>query len=133
MADQQRVIDAAYRMAMFMATHQTCVGLAHSQFESETPLRFFVTQKEVVINPIVTRTSGYMVDSREGCFTYPNAAHITKKRFRKMDVTYHTFNDANEIVERSRTVTGLESFIFQHEIDHLDGKYCYDNEETLHS
>jgi peptide deformylase len=103
------------------------VGLSHPQIDDVDPLRFFVCDNEIVINPEIVRHSNYTVPSREGCLTFPDRPIITHQRWRKMEVQYLSLVNG-EIGTFQRSLNGLESFIWQHEIDHLNGKYCYDVE-----
>lgn len=126
-ADIARVIEDAQKMQAHVV--EKCVALAHCQVESKDPLRFFVTKnREIVINPIITRHSGYTVDSVEGCMTYPDNAPITKQRWRKVEVEYQTIQDGKLTAVESSEYKGLQAAIFQHEINHFDAIYCYDTE-----
>lgn len=127
-ADIARVLEDAKGMQTYVKG--ICVALAHPQIESVDPLRFFVTQNgEIIINPIITRHSGYTVDSVEGCMTYPDNAPITKQRWRRVEVEYQTIiaGELSEVLEND--FKGLQAAIFQHEIDHLDATYCYDTND----
>lgn len=124
-ADMNRFADELTKMVAFMQKTRNCVGLAHPQIDDKDPLRFFITRKGVYINPKITRHSSYTVDSHEGCYSYPNKPMITRPRYRKVDVEYTTYNDAGQH-QVEETLTGYDAYVFQHEMDHLEGKYCYD-------
>ena len=128
-ADIARVLSEAKLMHGYVT--DKCVALAHCQVDDTDPLCFFVTRGgKIIINPKIVRHSGYTVDSVEGCMTYPDNAPITKQRWRKIEVEYQTIHDGKltEVMANNDDIKGLNAFIFQHEIDHFDGKYCYDTD-----
>lgn len=108
------------------------IALAHSQAEDKDPLRFFVMPEAgfgmpfVVINPRILRKSGYTVDSREGCATFPGRAYIVKQRCRIVTVQFQSIIEGKLSAPAEERLTGLPAYMFQHELDHLDAKYCYD-------
>lgn len=125
-ADIARVLEDAKTMQGIVGG--ICVALAHSQIENNDPLRFFVTKNsEIIINPTITRHSGYTVDSEEGCMTYPERGGLIKQRWRRIEVEYQTIKDGKLTEVESNDLKALPAFIFQHEIDHFDAIYCYDN------
>ena len=125
-ADMFRIIEDCASMQAIVGGE--CIALAHAQIEDKDPLRFFVTKNgEVIINPKITRHVNYTVDSLEGCMTFPeNKKGVTVQRWRKIDVEFQTIinGELSEIL--TEQFVGLQSFMFQHEIDHFDGKYCYE-------
>lgn len=78
------------------------------------------------INPEIVDTSSEEVVVQEGCLSLPG---ISIDAARPMHVTIKSldFHGNEQIVKAS----GLLSFCFQHEIDHLDGKLFYDRLSTL--
>lgn len=124
-ADITRILEDAESMKKYVGGH--CVALAHSQIENNDPLRFFVTQSgELIINPKITRHVNYTVDSNEGCMTYPDLEVTKKQRWHKIEVEYQTIVDKKLSEKMQIQLTGLRAFIFQHEINHFDAIYCYD-------
>jgi len=108
-------------------------AMHHSQINSEDPLSFFVTKnREIIINPIITRHSNYTTDSKEGCMSFMGMERVTVQRWPKMEVTYQTitvdpedktkFKLSNPIED---SVSGRTSFVFQHEMDHGEAKFIY--------
>ena len=72
---------------------------------------------KVLINPkIVIKKDTATFNSYEGCLSVPNLRGKVK-RYNTINVTYYTM-DAKKITE---DIKGLESIVYQHEIDHLDG------------
>jgi len=124
--------------------YKGALAMAHPQIDNNDPLRVFVTMDaKIIINPIIKRHSNYFVESKEACMTFPNSPVTKVQRWQKMEVEYQTIQvdpeDENKfklsrVIEGS--VTGRESHVFQHEIDHLDAKYIYpyennkDNKQT---
>lgn len=108
-------------------------AMSHSQINNTDPLRYFVTrQREIIINPIITRHSNYLKDSKEACMSFLTMRPTLVQRWQKMVVKYQTImidpeDDTkfklSSIIEED--VSGPRSFMFQHEIDHADAKYIY--------
>jgi peptide deformylase len=110
-------------------------AMAHSQIDDKDPLRFFVTSDgKIVINPKITRRTNYYVDKEEACMTFPNTPKIIVQRFHKIDVILKSLTDKEDgpdfTEEMEVKLTGKDSQIFQHELDHLNGKYIYDEDHT---
>lgn len=90
------------------------VGLAAPQVGINK--RFFVWREGIVINPKIVNKGQVIIDSVEGCLSFPNQI-ATVKRHRVISVEYIGRN--KKLV--SRKLTGLQAVIFQHEFDHLMG------------
>ena len=72
---------------------------------------------KVLINPkVIIKKDSATFNSYEGCLSVPNLRGKVK-RYNTINVTYYTM-DAKKITE---DIKGLESIVYQHEIDHLDG------------
>ena len=72
---------------------------------------------KVLINPkVIIKKDTATFNSYEGCLSVPNLRGKVK-RYNTINVTYYTM-DAKKITE---DIKGLESIVYQHEIDHLDG------------
>lgn len=111
-------------MGELMKKYSYCVGIAHSQIEGKDPLRFFMTRDGYVyVNPEIIEHGRQTVESKEGCMTYPGMPDVTKARYRLVTIRYQNF-DGGEWHEQ--LLRGLPAIIAQHEIDHLNGIYCYD-------
>jgi peptide deformylase len=109
-------------------------SMAHPQIESDDPMRFYVTNdRKIIINPVITKHSNYLVDSKEACMTFPKKDRIIVSRWQKLELSFQTimvdskdstkFKLSSVIME---SLSGQDSFVAQHEIDHLDGIYIYD-------
>jgi peptide deformylase len=110
-------------------------AMAHSQIDDKDPLRFFITAEgKVVVNPKITRRTNYYVDKEEACMTFPNSPRKIVQRFHKIDVILRSIADENGEVIMTEPLevklTGKDSQIFQHELDHLNGSYIYDEDHT---
>ena len=80
---------------------------------------------KVLINPkIIIKKNTATFNSYEGCLSVPNLRGKVK-RYNTINVTYYNM-DAKKITE---DIKGLESIVYQHEIDHLDGYLFTDKVE----
>ena len=80
---------------------------------------------KVLINPkVIIKKDTATFNSYEGCLSVPNLRGKVK-RYNSVNVTYYTM-DAKKITE---DIKGLESIVYQHEIDHLDGYLFTDKVE----
>lgn len=99
------------------------VGLAAPQIGDNR--RFIVVEFEdelfVAINPVIIKKSDETECMEEGCLSLPKT-HVDVCRSKEITVEYHDENgDLYEI-----DLDGFLARIFQHEIDHLDGKLIVD-------
>jgi len=109
----------------FLMNEYNGLGLAATQVALDK--RLFVYDKDkVIINPEI-KDSGRKIDSRdEGCLSIPGLT-FNIKRAEKIFVVGIDI-DGNELeLELGNT----DSIIFQHEIDHLDGKLILDHLSNL--
>ena len=80
---------------------------------------------KVLINPkVIIKKDTATFNSYEGCLSVPNLRGKVR-RYNSINVTYYTM-DAKKITEN---IKGLESIVYQHEIDHLDGYLFTDKVE----
>ena len=80
---------------------------------------------KVLINPkVIIKKNTATFNSYEGCLSVPNLRGKVR-RYNSINVTYYTM-DAKKITEN---IKGLESIVYQHEIDHLDGYLFTDKVE----
>ena len=80
---------------------------------------------KVLINPkVIIKKDTATFNSYEGCLSVPNLRGKVK-RYNNINVTYYTM-DAKKVTEN---IKGLESIVYQHEIDHLDGYLFTDKVE----
>jgi len=103
-------------------------AVAHSQIDDKDPLRFFVThKKEIIINPKMIRHTNHPVDSREGCLSFPHLPVKTVERFHRSEWEYQGIKeDATDLTPIAiMELSGPESKVWQHEVDHLNGISIY--------
>ena len=80
---------------------------------------------KVLINPkLIIRKDTATFNSYEGCLSVPNLRGKVK-RYNTINVTYYNM-DAKKITE---DIKGVESIVYQHEIDHLHGYLFTDKVE----
>jgi peptide deformylase len=103
------------------------IGLASCQIG--LPFRVFAIATnpvKVCFNPKIIDVSQEEVEMVEGCLTYPGLSVKLKRpghiRVRYSDHTGEVFTDK---------FTGLTARVFQHELDHLDGKDMLDRLKPL--
>jgi len=129
--DLKAIIDDSHIMYNLCFTkiglHNGYYAIAHPQINKKRPLRFFVTkEKDLIINPKITRHTKTTVDSLEGCATFPDMAAALVQRYHKCEVEYQTLSPEGKLRDITKEgLSGLRARIFQHEIDHLDAIYIY--------
>jgi peptide deformylase len=79
-------------------------------------------ETHVLINPVVVRTASNIIEGEEGCLSIPNWRGLVERpewvEVRAQDVSGRSFKvKVNDLLAR----------IFQHEIDHLDGRLYLDH------
>jgi peptide deformylase len=80
----------------------------------------------MLLNPEIIHSEGTETSEQEGCLSVPDFK-ADVERFARVIVRARTLDW--ELVEYD--ATGLESYCFQHEIDHLDGKLFIDRISRL--
>ena len=78
-------------------------------------INFKDTEIQTFINPILTKATGISL-SKETCTSLPGRTFV---RPRSNDITVMYMTPLGKI--ESRQMVGMAAFVFQHEIDHLDG------------
>lgn len=125
MADAQRMIDAlAY--GGFSGKFANGFALAHQQV-SKTPGRFFVVRGDIADkhfagnrifwNPEVVRMDG-LVEVREACLSHPFRGTRKVERFARIRGKWTAADGKTYEAD----MNGLAAQIFQHEVDHCEGK-----------
>ena len=91
----------------------------------------------IFINPKIIKTYGEKVypklvddkggeeDFLEGCLSFPGFFG-TVKRFLKIDVAWMEI-EGDKLISKSKTLSGYEAIVWQHESDHLDGVVFIDH------
>lgn len=102
------------------------LAVAHCQIEKDDPLRFFVTMAGgIVVNPVILARQKYPTMSKEGCLSYPDEPEVHVPRAKQITIEFYNLVNG-ELVKRKDTINGINAYVFQHEIDHFDGKYVFD-------
>lgn len=78
-------------------------------------------------NPKIVGFGSEIVELDEGCLSFPNL-FVKVKRPRDIRVRFADYN--GEV--STHTFTGMTARIFQHEMDHLDGKLFYNKVDPVH-
>lgn len=115
--EHENATELAFKLADTMIARGG-VGLAAPQIG--IPLRVFVIKANPIIacfNPRIVDASEEMEDGPEGCLTYPGL-QVTVPRSKAIKVRY-TQPNGNVVTTK---YIGMTARIFQHELDHLDGK-----------
>jgi len=121
-------------------TYHGAFAIAHSQICDDDPLRFFVTaDRQIIINPVIIRKTQFQVDSIEGCMSYLHMKPKKIGRSHKCEIEYVTlipdkFEPSDKFdfsSPQTVNLSGQKSFIYQHEIDHMDGIYVYDEPAVI--
>ena len=117
-------------MVETMYHHPRCVSLAATQVGK--PWRLIVVDasridrpgtrhgRVILLNPFLVRQEGRVL-LREGCLSVPD---YTGNVFRALAVEVHGKDRAGNAVQIK--ADGFEAEVFQHELDHLDGKLFLD-------
>ena len=105
------------------------VGLAANQIGLN--VRVFVAQVEnkfySVFNPELEKISDEMVEADEGCLSVPEKFGLTPRADKVVLKGYDKNGKAIKI-----KAWGLLARVFQHEVDHLDGKLFVDKAREVH-
>jgi peptide deformylase len=140
--DLPRVLNEAaimHEMCMVgRGEYNTAFAIAHTQIDDQDPLRFFVTIKgEIYINPFIIDKNHELVQTKEGCMSYPDEPMKTVTRFKKVTAKYRTVahkvdpNSGESLGEHYLTKEIVTDFdgqmaqIVQHECQHLNGWDIY--------
>jgi peptide deformylase len=132
--------DAVKKLAQHMkditleweATREHEVGVALAAIQIDVPLRVIVVRNDfdnksdtsfhVFINPTITKYEGDLVDDYEGCLSvkdlYGKVPRYHKVRVKALDLTGK---------EVRLNAEGFLARVFQHEIDHTNGKVFIDH------
>ena len=129
LADGQVLVDLCY---VSNGLYQTAFAMAHPQIEAHNPLRFFALANGMMVcNPKITRHTRHPVDSLEGCMSAPNRDKSLVQRYHKIEVEFQTIDNDKKLTEVvSDSLSGTQAKVWQHEISHLNGHYCFDENFT---
>lgn len=108
------------------------VGVALAAIQIDVPMRVIVVRNDfdnkndknfrTFINPVITKYEGEMVEDYEGCLSvkdlYGKVSRYYKVRIKALDLTGKEIRFSAE---------GFLARVFQHEIDHTNGKVFIDH------
>jgi peptide deformylase len=80
----------------------------------------------VMINPYLVSHSGEVVKDWEGCLSVPGIRGLVP-RYRRIEIEY--MNQDGKLIKQE--LTDFVARIFQHEVDHLNGKVFLDRLESI--
>ena len=121
-----RVMKEAMRKAHGIGLSANQIGLPHSVFIAEIPDQAGGLKFYAVFNPKIKKTSGEKADFEEGCLSVPNIFGPVE---RPEKITISGFDKSGKPVNIK--AWGLLARVFQHEIDHLNGKLFIDKAKSL--
>lgn len=132
--DAERVLKESVEMIKLcrqpLGQHAYAYALAHCQVDHADPLRFFVTlDSRVIINPKIKTHWGGAVTSLEGCMSYAFRPSRKVSRYKAVEVEFSELlqneDGKTELVEKVEKLEELWARVFQHEIDHFNGRAIY--------
>lgn len=100
------------------------LGLAAPQIGIN--LRVFVFNGKVAFNPDWNPVKVGSVMMQEGCYSVPNQIYVVERAKYGWAKWYDQYGEFHE-----KKLTGIDAIIFQHELDHLNGKCLPDIGEKL--
>ena len=133
-SDIEKILKDAAKMMILCSEKLGKMGgayaIAHPQV-SKNPLSFFVTENGgICINPVIKKHTKTMVDSKEYCLSFSNENHpAIVKRWNVIEVEYYEIEN-NKFKKVYEKFCGKQAKIVQHEIDHLNAIYVYNNNRS---
>lgn len=119
----------------FGGEHKACYALHHSQV-SIAPSNFFVLSDKatkyfpswLIVNPrIVEKDKSTSGHKQEGCMSYPFRKAHRIFRYDRVKASYQTKKMLGwGLKDHEQWIDGVAAQIFQHEVDHANSKFIYD-------
>lgn len=153
--DLQRVLNDTNGMYQLMLSphglYNVFYAISHAQITKDDPLRFFVLHEALaaelwgkeeaditpsdiaIVNPVIAKHTRHTIPSYEGCMTFPNTAMVKVKRYNKCTVLFKAIetdeqqNPVGLSKPHTMNLSGRLAKVFQHEVDHMNAVYIYDN------
>ncbi len=128
--DIERVKETASEMVdlckIKLGKYPNAFAIAHCQIDHDDPLRFFVSiDGRLIINPKIKPVGDETEVDLEGCYSYAFRDRVKVRRFKKIFVDYNEMENNGTIKRKTKELDGLQARVFQHEIDHFNGKAIY--------
>ena len=113
-----------------MKSHKTAIGLAAPQIGE--PIRVFVFTNKTgypieIVNPVIEDSSIETTSIPEGCLSEPGVK--SDKIARSVGIKVSGYD--KECMPIRLILIGTEAIIFQHELDHLNGKLISDYNDEI--
>lgn len=126
--DLAKLMRAAMKEANGIGLSANQIGVAKRMFVAQVPdenshLKFYA-----VLNPEILKVSKETVSLEEGCLSVPETYGVVS---RPEKITIQGYNLQGKKIRIK--AWGLLARVFQHEIDHLDGKLFIDRTKDLRS
>ncbi len=103
------------------------IGLPYKMFVAEVPSPDGGKKFYAIFNPVIEKTSGEKVKVEEGCLSVPGLyGHLD--RHERVTLTGFDRNSKPLKIKAWR----LLAHVFQHEVDHLNGKLFIDRTKDVH-
>jgi len=102
------------------------VGLPWNMFVAEVPSRGGSSKFYAVFNPVLEKTGGETSIMEEGCLSVP-AVYGEVERAEKVVLSFEDKNGHKQKIK----AWGLLARVFQHEVDHLQGKLILDRAKKI--
>lgn len=114
--DVTKIITAMYKT--ILNSPIKAIGLAAPQIGASKRIILICTPgiNQIIINPVITRRRSGRVPSREGCLSFPGKM-VKIQRYKLITVEGKT--PVGTAIKMK--LRGLDAFVVQHEIDHLNG------------
>lgn len=118
---------SAMRRANGVGLSANQIGLPYRVFVAQVPERKGGSRFYAIFNPTIEKTSGEKISMEEGCLSIPGTYGIVERPLR---VTLRGF-DRNGKPFKIKA-WGLPARVFQHEVDHLEGKLFIDRTKHVY-
>lgn len=100
------------------------LGLAGPQLGMKKAFFVYWTDHDdprVIYNPSYYPDSNAKIYKVEGCLTYTNL-RFAVERFKRIRAVWYEYDEKEGLIKRSRSLSGQDAEVFQHETDHCKGK-----------
>ncbi len=124
--DLVRTMRAVMKSANGVGLSANQIGLTERLFVAQVPDREGRQRFYAIVNPTITKTSPETVSVEEGCLSVPHQYGIVERPAR---VTLEGHDIRGKKIKIR--AWGLLARVFQHEVDHLDGKLFTDHSKDL--
>ena len=103
------------------------IGLPYKMFVAEVPSPDAGKKFYAIFNPVIEKTSGEKIKVEEGCLSVPGMRGYLERHERVVLTGFDKNGKPLKI-----KAWGLLAHVFQHEVDHLNGKLFIDRTKDIH-